>query len=318
MEFKPFLLFLFVALISFGGYIVLQIAYGSLISSIPIISIITFLTIGTVMWFLLQYIMNMKNNKQAKANISAIILIAIIAFAGIFAIYMMSASNQPIDGTNNSANDNSNNNIVEDFTDWVSDGWNNLFNKEASATQLTIFYTDGTSQSYHSGNGESGLSIIDKNGGKTVSSLKIELYITPSWTSSSTITSYDVSGTVLMNLNRVTGQGIYTSTPQNIVPLNPKPSLISGQAVVISSATITAAQLEALGGSSLGTGDYMIIYANPSPTTVTLHFANGDSVSKSATAPQLTWVFGHTIGGDSNSGSSTFNSLSVTFWKTVQ
>jgi len=62
MDKSSFILFLLVAVIGFGAYLVFSMAIP-LLGSNPLIAIATFTGIAIGMWFLMQYVMNMNKNR---------------------------------------------------------------------------------------------------------------------------------------------------------------------------------------------------------------------------------------------------------------
>jgi hypothetical protein len=179
-------------------------------------------------------------------------------------------------------------------------------------TILIVNYSDGTRKTFDSGYQPLGLAITDLSG-KTINNVQVELYVTPVFTG--TVSSYSLSGGT-MNMQvwlpatsaNYGNVKIYDSGNVALSPFSPLPTLTNGKATVITSATLTASQLQALPYSqSLAYGTtYTLHYYMTTPLTVALQFADGTSGSQSATAPSVSWSFIY-------ASSSSFTSLSCTF-----
>jgi hypothetical protein len=290
MEYKPqqLFLFIFIALIGFGAYILLSMALP-LLNSNPFFAIATFGGLAVAIYFAVMYIKSM--NTQAKTKLSGMMLMLILLVSGAGVFFTAYAFN--VGGT-------------QDVID-------SIISPPKQGTRLTVYYApdengntpaptvyDSSKQKLDS------LKIV--YGGNTVSSMKIELYMCPSWTSDASVTSYSITGKVQMRIKTSAGSVIYDSGARNLEPS--QPPLINGQSVVISSATITASQLESL--ANMGNGVYIFEYINAEPIKLTINFDNGDSVSASATAPTLNVSFQHTT-----SGTSRITGLTVGFYKHI-
>jgi hypothetical protein len=189
----------------------------------------------------------------------------------------------------------------------------NIVNPPEQGTRLTVYYApDANGNTPAPTIFDSSTQKLDSlkitYGGYTVSSLKIEIYMTPSWTSDASLSSYSITGKVQMKIKTTSDSTIFDSGVQNLQPLHP--TLVNGQSVVISSASITASQLESL--ANMGNEAYVFQYINTEPIKLTMNFDNGDSVSASATAPTLTIGFQHTTGG-----TSAITGLTVSFYKQI-
>lgn len=297
MEYKPLALFLLVALMTFGLFILIQQTFNQ-ISDNPLLMLVVFAVIGTSLWLVIQLVMKMNTDKQGVMKASTAILVFVLVGATMFGCFYAYKNN--IGGIGDIVD-----NIKDDITNASNDG----------GTRLTVYYGPDASGNtpeprvYDSSDTSLNTLKIIKDG-NTVSSIKIELYVTPTWTSDASLTSYSVSGTFRMRI-------VYSGAASNVyydsgsVAINAQhPTLTSGSPAVISSATLSASQIEALG--NLPTGGLLLEYSNPSPITMTLNFDNGDTVTKSATAPTLNWGFAHAP----NTGVSSFTSLSCQFYAT--
>lgn len=287
MEYKPFLLFIFLLTITGFAFYFIEFIAPTLLSN-PLWGLIILLTVGAVLYIAFQLIMGMKSNNKAKAKISAVMMIAIVAVAGFGFVAFAYWQN------------------ILGFGDTIND----MINPPACGTMLTVNYKDGSSETYSSkDNSFDQLKIIDTANSKEVVSINTGIFITPSWTSDAQLTSYDVSGTVQMKIKVAASGGatVYDTGAVNIQN-NLHPTLTSGSSATITSMTMTAAQFESIVPTT--TAQYSLEYSNPTPVTVTLHFDNGDAVSKTVTAPTMSWIFQRIP----NTGTSSFTGLSVSFF----
>lgn len=197
--------------------------------------------------------------------------------------------------------------------DIIDDGIDSVFNTDDSIGLMVTLYDengDAIGNPIKSSQHNNGLAIKDVASGKAVTSLKVELYVTPSWTSDSTLSSYELSGgrfgTKITN-NAGTQMGPVTEAEPSFM----HPTITNGQPSVVTGATFQLSALE--NANAYNTGEtYHWIYYMVNPLKMTLHFANGDTIDASQTAPQMDWAFQKV-----SSASSTFTSFSVTFYKTV-
>jgi hypothetical protein len=145
---------------------------------------------------------------------------------------------------------------------------------EDKTTKLTVTYEKGDA-----------LAIYNSAGTSKISKIKLELYMTPTYTG--TVSSYSVSGgNMRMQIKTMTGAVKYDSG--SIALSLQKPSLSSGNSVVIASATLTSAQIQSLYNV---VGTYSLVYSMTSPVKLTINFADGASSSQSATASTLTYTY---------------------------
>lgn len=147
---------------------------------------------------------------------------------------------------------------------------------------LTVFYVDGTSKTF-SPLISPALSIIDVNSGKSVSSIQIELYATPTFTRE--ISSYSTSGSFTWQLRQ--GTTVLFSVD---MPLQSQNNPISsGQSTVITSSTLTSTDLENM--YSYTHGDTYNLFMSVNSFSMSLNFVDGYSQSKSASVAPLNWQF---------------------------
>ena len=183
--------------------------------------------------------------------------------------------------------------------------------KENMGMQVTIVYTDGSTWTIDSQKYPLEATIIDPaNQGREVSYIKIELYMTPTFTAP--IIGYSVTGTVRCYIiDQVTNNRIYDTSQKPLEPLKPLPTLTSGQAVMITGATITAEQLEQLYSSWVSGRSYQMVWQVDS-FSVTLNFADGHSETKAAqNLPlQMQWTFTY-------KSTEYFQSISVSFNRVI-
>jgi hypothetical protein len=181
------------------------------------------------------------------------------------------------------------------------------FTQASSGVYFIITFADGSTKKIDSsGNEFSGpYSII--SGGATVTNIQILYYITPVFTN--TVADY-VIGTssltfTLYDLTKNNEQ-VYQVTQE--LTQQYSPGLVSGHASVITSASLSSTQLEGLATYTNGDNYKLVITGTAMP--ITLNFAGGISLSRTATAPSSLWNFGYTSSG---SGTSNFESISVSF-----
>ena len=181
----------------------------------------------------------------------------------------------------------------------------------ASYMVVTVTYTDGTTRQFSSSGAPSGLTIVDPSTGKIVSSIKVELYMVPVWTPEWLgVASYTVSGKLKMRILRSSDNYVcYDSGLVDLQPLKPLPTLVNGQPVVITSATVSASAIESLYTGWQNGAKYKFEYSNPTPITLTVTFTDGGTASRTATAPTLQWEFQYLSSG-------TLSSLAFTFYVT--
>jgi len=179
-------------------------------------------------------------------------------------------------------------------------------NDYGSSMQVTVTYTDGSQQVFHSGNYPIGMTIVDPSTGKTVSSIKVEVYVTPVYTG--TIQSYSVSGTFRMKITDGT-QAVYDTGSVNIQPISPLPKLTSGAPVVITSSTVSASTIESLYGQWQHGKTYTMSWAVES-FTMSATFSDGKTQSRSAQPIGMSWSFRY-------ESPATLSSVSLSFYNTL-
>ena len=203
--------------------------------------------------------------------------------------------------------------VIAVFAFWQLGGAD-LFKPDTTAgTILTINYTDGTKDILDSNGQKEGLAIKIPDTGKTMSSVKVEVYVAVKYTG--TISKYTVSGTFRMRINKVKDQGeveIYNSGKQTLQPLSPLPTLKSGDyPKVISSATTTAGTIEGLYSGWQNDQIYIMYWEAPDPLSMTIIFTDGQTLTRTATPQSVSLTFIY------SAYTSSFSDLTVTFWKTV-
>lgn len=178
---------------------------------------------------------------------------------------------------------------------------------DKAGTILTITYEDGSTKIFDSKNYGDGLTITAAGSTQPISKLRVEIYVTASYTG--TVSTYDVQGTMNTRIIKNTGVEVYNSGNVALQLLSPKPDLARGYPTVITSATITASQLENLISNKVSGEDYRIYWTCPSDLSMTITFADGTAQTKTTGVTSLYLLVKYTSG-------SNFNSLSATFYKT--
>jgi hypothetical protein len=198
----------------------------------------------------------------------------------------------------------------------------NYINPPTSGSILTIYYEDENIDPtvYDSKNfGKDGtpLSIyssLSSAPNSPIKNLKLEVYMTASWTSTSQMTSYSVSGDYTVILSRVAPAATLKTYTVPMQALHP--TLTNGGQAVIASMTISASDIENListnGGSKGSSYVYNIVYKLPA-LTLTMNFENGDTDSETAAAPDTAFAC---IWKDAT-GTSSITGLSVNFYRTI-
>lgn len=299
MEYKPqqLFLFIFIALIGFGAYILLSMALP-LLNSNPFFAIATFGGLAVAIYFAVMYIKSM--NTQAKAKLSGMMLMLILLVSGAGVFFTAYAFN--VGGT-------------QDVID------NIVTPPPASGTRLTIYYEDESiapqvfdSKDYD----DMGIPLAiyspqSPNPNAPIASVKLEMYMTPTWTSTATLTGYTVTGTYNVYLYKIPPTTILKQFTMPMSPLHP--TLTSGQSVVIASATMTNGDIEQLISTNGGVKSTSTVYEltyKLSDFKLAMDFSNGDHVEKTATAPDASFSC---VWKDAT-GTSTITGLTVSFYKT--
>lgn len=177
--------------------------------------------------------------------------------------------------------------------------------------QVIVGYADGSVWAVQSDDWPLGMAIIDPaNQGREVSWIKVELYITPQFTG--TVSSYRVSGTLKCMIYEGYTR-VYDSGDMGLQPVNPLPPLTSGVPVVITSATITAADLERLYGGWKDGQSYQLVW-KVSSIAMTINFADGHSETKLPTN-NLPYLFAWDFKYKATTGS--FQGFSISFNKVI-
>jgi len=164
-----------------------------------------------------------------------------------------------------------------------------------------ILYADGTEETYEQPTGLMPHSIMDPNSGKQVISVRVELYVTPTFTG--TVTSWNVAAGAGIKIFDDNYNQVYASTPMDISMSGG--SLSSGVAKVVSSSTITATTLESLYGGWSTANNYYYSMDLTTPLTMGITFSDGATASKTvSTTSGFYWEFTYMPTGE-------FTSLSV-------
>lgn len=164
---------------------------------------------------------------------------------------------------------------------------------------MTITYEDGTTKDYLPTDAPL-LNIIDSATGKTVTAITVNLFAKPEFTGE--ITTWTASGYATWQLKSASGsvlqsfdRPIYTSGQ----------TLQSGQTKLLTSGTSTANDIESLySGWENGKTYFFSVILND--FEMELHFADGTSQTRTATAQPINWQFKYESGY-------AFTSLQVTW-----
>ena len=189
---------------------------------------------------------------------------------------------------------------------WVDD----LTGVTTAGTIITVTYADGTKDVFNSGKQVYGLVIKASDTGQVITSIKLEVYITPVFTG--TVQNYAVSGSFRMLIQKI-GAPLYTvydSGTVSLQPLSPLPALVSGRSTVIASSTLSAQQVESLCSGWINGGSYGITWSAPTSLSMTITFTDGNIVTKTANIPVATYSFKYET-------ASQFTSLSAVFYCTT-
>jgi len=204
----------------------------------------------------------------------------------------------------------------------VRDTIDTYINPPKSGSILTVYYEDSDitptrydSKDYSSdGKPLAIYSSLAPQPDSPVKKVKIEVYMTASWETDSSLSSYTVSGDYTVVLTRVAPSATLKTFNVPMSPLHP--TLTNGQSAVIASAELSASQIEQLisgNGGQKGTSYiYVITYKLPQ-VTLDMTFANGDTDSETAAAPDTAFSC---IWRDAT-GTSSITGLSVSFYRSI-
>ena len=152
---------------------------------------------------------------------------------------------------------------------------------------LIITYTDGTSNVFYPTRLQPvPMMIYDPSTGKTVSSIRLELYATVSYTGQAQ--SWSCSGQATWQIQSSSG-AVYSAT----MPLSGSGSSAppNGQAFVVLSATVYADTIESLGNLLYYPSGYYYLYVRLDTFTFTINFIDGPKSKSPSTLPTANWQF---------------------------
>lgn len=189
----------------------------------------------------------------------------------------------------------------------LKDFWPSWDKDEAGlGMMVTLTYDDGSTRTINSADQPFGMTIVDPTTGKTVSSVQVELYATPTFTGQ--ISSYSVAGAFRMKLLK--GSNIlYDSGKVALQPLSPLPTLTSDKAVVVTSATVSASVLEGLYDGWQSGETYTFVYMC-TEFSMSITFDDGTTQTKFADPIAMYWDFKYKSPYE-------FQSLNITFNRVV-
>lgn len=177
----------------------------------------------------------------------------------------------------------------------------------ASSQGLTavwiIEYTDGTKQTFHTpALTMTPIVIYDPNQGKVVSSVRLELYATVSYTGQAL--NWSISGTAKWAIQTTGGTDLYSTT----MPLSNSGTSAppNGQAFVVASSTTTASQIEQLYTGWTSGASYRL-YARVTSFTFTIGFIDGKKSASPSSLPESWWTFTYYPAGQISSVSLSWN-----------
>jgi hypothetical protein len=199
--------------------------------------------------------------------------------------------------------------VISAFIIWQTRGFDYLVSDNTAGTLLTITYDNGYKTILNSKAQKLGLAIRLPDTQNAISTIKIEVYVQPTFTG--TIQSYTVSGTFNMRMKKILDQSeqqIYDSGNVALQTLSPLPALTSGQTKVISSATITASQLEQLYSGWTNNQQYIIYWSAPTPLSMSITFTDGQVQTRTTGITGVSMVFVY-------NSASQFTGLAATFWR---
>lgn len=152
---------------------------------------------------------------------------------------------------------------------------------------VTVYYTDGTSKVYTISSKP--LSMIDPNTGKTISKIKIELYLVATF--SGTAKSWTAYGdTEFQLLDNARNIVAYTSGKVRVVQQGD--SITSGKPVWVTGSTVDASAIERLYSGWVSGNTYTLRYIAHKPWTLQLTFTDDSTASKGTEqAYALDWQF---------------------------
>ena len=168
---------------------------------------------------------------------------------------------------------------------------------------LIITYTDGTSNVFYPTRLQPvPMMIYDSSAGKTVSSIRLELYATVSYTGQAQ--SWSCSGQATWKIQTSGGTDLYSTTMTLANSGSSAPP--NGQAFVVASSTTSASAIESLYSGWTSGASYRL-YVAVTSFTFTINFIDGPKSKSPSTLPTATWNFIYYAPGQIRSVSLSWN-----------
>ena len=168
---------------------------------------------------------------------------------------------------------------------------------------LVITYTDGTTNVFHPTRLRPiPMIIYDPSAGKIVSSVRLELYATVSYTGQAL--SWSCSGSAVWKIQTSGGSDLYSTTMTLSGSGTSAPP--NGQAFVVTSATTTASGIEGLYTGWQNGASYRL-YVAVTSFTFTITFIDGAKSASPSSLPSSTWSFVYYAPGQISSVSVSWN-----------
>jgi len=168
---------------------------------------------------------------------------------------------------------------------------------------LVITYADGTSNVFYPTRLQPiPMIIYDPSAGKVVSSIRLELYATVSY--SGQAQSWSISGSAAWKIQTSGGSDLYSTTMTLTGSGSSAPP--SGPAFVVTSATSDASAIQSL-YTGWQSGTSYRLYVAVTSFTFTINFIDGAQSKSPSTLPTATWSFTYYAPGQINSVSVSWN-----------
>jgi len=146
------------------------------------------------------------------------------------------------------------------------------------AATLTPVYAEAT-ESHHT--------IYDPSNWRTVTAIRLELYVTVNYQGYAL--SWTLSGSATWQIQDYYGNVLFTTT----MPLSASGSSAppNGQAFVALSATVGASTIESLGNLLYYPSNYYYLYVKLNSLSFTINFIDGTKTKSASTLPSSSWLF---------------------------
>jgi len=179
-------------------------------------------------------------------------------------------------------------------------------NEDFAELALLVTYEDGTTQFYTKPSSNLPQSLAILVGGNPISSIQIALKATPTWTSpGTTLKSWSISGAASGSVRDTAGNVIVPVASGAPLSKSGDGTLASGSEVQVLSSSYLASNLQGLWTGWAVNTDYKYVWHLDS-FSMTLDFNDNTSVSRSATAADLSLTFRY-------QSSAQFTGLTVTW-----